>query len=71
MARSVPRTNEIIVVTIATINVFLKPSIIFGLLIRTEYHFVLNPVQVKGASDLLKDINIKTEIGKYKNTSTP
>jgi hypothetical protein len=43
----------------------------FGLFTNTEYHFVLKPVQVNGASDLLKDINISTEIGRYKNTSTP
>jgi hypothetical protein len=43
----------------------------FGLLTRTEYHFVLKPVHINGESDLLKDINIRIEIGRYKNTRTP
>jgi hypothetical protein len=44
---------------------------IFGLFTNTEYHFVLNPVHINGASDSLKDIKISTEIGRYKNASTP
>jgi hypothetical protein len=43
----------------------------FGLLTNTEYHFVLKPVHINGASDLLNDINMSTEIGRYKNTRTP
>ena len=42
-----------------------------GLLTNTEYHFVLKPVHVNGASDSLKDMKISTEMGRYKNTSTP
>jgi hypothetical protein len=58
-------------VVIATIKVFLKPSMMFGLLTNTEYHFVLKPVHINGASDLLNDIKMSTEIGRYKNTRTP
>jgi hypothetical protein len=55
------------VVISATITVFLKPKIISGELINSTYHLVLNPLQVKGASEALNDIKITTAIGRYKN----